>query len=155
MKINTKELVRCLNPAVPHIWLLVIAGLLWSGIGITLCSIAYSWLSVQPLVTEVVPAVVGIGLAIAAYRLGFSKIAAKNTRRILAYANRVCVFAVQEWKGYLIIAFMMTLGIVLRNSAIPKPYLAVVYITIGGALFISSAHYYYSFYTTTLARKVT
>jgi hypothetical protein len=37
---------------------------------------------------------------------------------------------------------MITLGIILRNSAIPKQYLAVIYTTIGGAIFLSSFHYY-------------
>jgi len=42
----------------------------------------------------------------------------------------------------LIIGLMITLGIILRNSAIPKQYLAIIYTTIGGAIFLSSFHYH-------------
>ena len=34
---------------------------------------------------------------------------------------------------------MITLGIALRNLPIPKPYLAVLYTTIGGALFLGKS----------------
>ena len=37
---------------------------------------------------------------------------------------------------------MMALGMALRNSPIPKTYLAIVYETIGGAMLLSSLHYY-------------
>jgi len=84
----------------------------------------------------------GIGMAVAAYYLGFSKIARKNVKRLCLLTERTCVFAFQTWRGYLIIGFMISLGIILRTSAIPKQYLAVVYTTIGGAIFLSSFHYY-------------
>ena len=37
---------------------------------------------------------------------------------------------------------MVVLGIILRSSPIPKQYLAMVYTTIGGALFLASLRYY-------------
>ena len=83
-----------------------------------------------------------MGMAVAAYYLGFSKIARKNIKRLCLLTERTCIFAFQTWKGYLIIGFMITLGVILRNSAIPKQYLAVIYTTIGGAIFLSSLHYY-------------
>ena len=45
-------------------------------------------------------------------------------------------------KSYLLVVFMMALGMVLRNSAFPRIYLSVIYTTIGAALFFSSLHYY-------------
>jgi hypothetical protein len=37
---------------------------------------------------------------------------------------------------------MTALGATLRHSTIPREYLAALYLTIGGALFLSSIHYY-------------
>ena len=37
---------------------------------------------------------------------------------------------------------MMTGGMLLRHSTLPKPWLAVVYAAIGGALLLASRQYY-------------
>jgi hypothetical protein len=42
----------------------------------------------------------------------------------------------------LIIAVMISLGLFLRHSSLPKQYLAVIYLAVGGALFLSSFYYY-------------
>ncbi len=52
-----------------------------------------------------------------------------------------CVFAFQSWKSYLIVVIMIAMGIGLRHSPIPKPYLSVLYIGIGLALILSSFRY--------------
>ena len=46
-----------------------------------------------------------------------------------------------SWKSYLLLGVMMALGIGLRHSPLPKPYLAVLYIGIGLALVLSSVRY--------------
>jgi len=51
------------------------------------------------------------------------------------------LFAFITGKSYLIIAVMITMGIVLRHSAIPKQYLAILYIGIGLGLILSSVRY--------------
>ena len=131
-----------LKPAVTKYWLIALAGLMWTGVGVMLCRLAYIWFAVINRGIAVSLGLFGIGMAVAAYYLGFSKIARKNIKRLCLLTERTCVFAFQTWKGYLIIGFMITLGILLRNSAIPKQYLAVIYTTIGGAIFLSSFHYY-------------
>jgi len=45
------------------------------------------------------------------------------------------------WRSYFIVLLMVTLGIILRHSSIPKNYLAVLYIGIGLALFLSGIRY--------------
>jgi hypothetical protein len=37
---------------------------------------------------------------------------------------------------------MIVLGIALKNLPIPRPYLAILYTMIGGALFLASLQYY-------------
>jgi len=55
--------------------------------------------------------------------------------------DKKCVFSFISWKSYLIIAIMIAMGAILRRSAIPKQYLAVLYIGIGLALILSSVRY--------------
>jgi hypothetical protein len=131
-----------LKPAVTKAWLIAIAGLMWTGVGVMLCRLAYAWLAVINRGMATSLGLLGVVMAVAAYYFGFSKIARKNIKRISLLVEKTCIFAFQTWKGYLIIGFMVTLGIILRNSAIPKQYVAIVYTTIGGAIFLSSFHYY-------------
>jgi len=131
-----------LKPAVTKSWLIAIAGLMWTGVGVMLCRLAYAWLAVINRGMATSLGVVGVVMALVAYYFGFSKIAQKNIKRLGLLTERTCVFAFQTWKGYLTIGFMMILGIILRNSAIPKQYVAIIYTTIGGAIFLSSFHYY-------------
>lgn len=137
---NTKDKWK---PGAPKSWLHITAGLMWSGVGIFLCYLAYSWLKPLPIGRAILLAAGGIVLAGAIYAFGFSKLAVKNIRRIIDLAGeRICVFAFQEWTSYPLVAFMIALGIVLRKSPLPKPLLAVMYTGIGGSLFLASLHYY-------------
>lgn len=107
-----------------------------------LINLAYKWLHPSDNPFALYFAVPGIIAAALAYYFGFSKIALKNIARLYTLPAKACIFAFQAWKSYLIIVFMIVLGITLRHSALPNDYLAVIYITIGGALFLSSIHYY-------------
>jgi hypothetical protein len=89
----------------------------------------------------------GILLAITIHYFGFSIIAKANIKRIRALPNKPCLFAFMSWWNYPLVAFMISLGLVMRHSHIPKYYLGILYLGIGGGLFISSLRYY-----TTLVR---
>jgi hypothetical protein len=41
---------------------------------------------------------------------------------------------------------MITMGTFLRQSSLPKPYLAVIYIGFGGAMLLSSLRYHRNFF---------
>jgi hypothetical protein len=130
------------NPAVSKYWLLTLAGLMWSAVGAMLCRKAYGWFAAISWEGAVPLELFGVLLALIAYRFSFSKIAKKNTERLCKLTERTCIFAFQTWKGYLLIGLMMALSAFLRRSPIPKVYLALLYTTIGGALFLSSFSYY-------------
>jgi hypothetical protein len=136
------------TPAVHKRWLHALAGVMWSGVGIFLMSLAYGWLLPLDLGYAILLALGGVLLAAAIYWFGFSKLAGSNSRRISDYEKRkVCIFAFQKWSSYPLVAFMIGLGITLRRfSPIPKPWLAVMYIGIGGGLFLASFHYYVAFW---------
>jgi len=136
------QLEISLKPAVSKRWLFALAGLMWSGVGVMLCRLAYKWL--QPLNSPQAMTLTASGalMALLVYRFGFSKLALKNIRRIQQLPGRVCLFAFQEWRSYPLVVFMIALGILLRRSPVPKSYLAVLYIGIGSGLLAASTHYF-------------
>jgi hypothetical protein len=131
------------KPAVSKYWLMALAGLMWSLVGIMLCRMAYIWLRAVPGRWALPLGSLGLILALTVHRFGFSKIALKNIARLCVLPDKTCIFAFQAWKSYLIIIFMIILGITLRHSPLPRYFLAVIYTTIGGALFFSSFHFYW------------
>lgn len=137
-------MINKLKPGAPKIWLYFIAGVMWSGVGLWLSWLAYRWLKSGDLLISLVMTVVGILLTLAIYKLGFSAFANRNIHRIQNMASeRPCIFAFQSWTSYPLVAVMISLGIFLREySPIPKPYLAAMYIGIGGSLFLASFHYH-------------
>ena len=134
--------LRSLKPAVSKPWLIALAGLMWSVVGLMLCRLAYHWLAVIRWKGAVPLELLGIVLALTAHQLCFSRIARKNIARLSLLTEKTCIFAFQRWKSYLLIGWMITIGIALRNLPVPGPYLAVLYTTIGGALFLASLQYY-------------
>ena len=135
-------LLKKFKPGVSKYWLLTLAGLVWSTTGVILCRLAYRWFATIRWSEAIPLGLISILLASAVYRFGFFKIAQMNIRRLCLLTERTCIFAFQTWKGYLIIGLMILLGSTLRSSMIPKYYLAILYATIGGALFLASFSYY-------------
>lgn len=73
------------------------------------------------------------------YNFIFSKMIKKHMMRIInSTLGKHCIFSFFDFKSYLIMAFMITFGILLRNSGIVNPiYLGSFYIGLGLALFLS------------------
>jgi len=76
------------------------------------------------------------------HHFGFLRIVDRNLGRIRKIDGKYCVFGFMPWKSYILIAIMMTLGILLKHSGIPKKCLAVIYIGIGLSLALSSIRYF-------------
>ena len=132
------------KPGARKFWLTLLAGLMWSSVGLMLFSISLRWLKEVDLFTDVLLVVGGLLLAAAIYFWGFSKLAGKNIRRIDAIpVQKPCLFAFQAWTSYPLVAVMIAMGIYLRvYSSFPHSLLAITYIGIGGGLFGSSLLYY-------------
>jgi len=135
-------LFNLLKFTVAKVWLFIFAGLMWSGVGVMLCSLAYRWLADLHSFRAVWAGLSGLASSLVVYRFGFLQIAQKNIKRLHAFLEKASPFAFMSAKSYLLVVFMMGLGLVLRNSPLPKVYLSVLYTTIGAALFFSSLHYY-------------
>jgi hypothetical protein len=129
------------KPAVPKSGLLFLAGIIWLSIGIILDSVAYSWLKSEDLRPALLISSIGFVLALLIHHFGFLRLVDKNLGRILPMDGRRCLFSFMPWKSYILVMVMMVGGFLLRHSALPKPYLALVYLAIGTALMLSSVRY--------------
>jgi hypothetical protein len=137
MEINDK-----LKPAVNKNFLLFLAGAVWIAVGTMLISFAYHWLVSYGQKNSWLFAAAGLAISLIIHHFGFLRIVDKNLGRITKMEGRRCAFSFMTWKSYLIVAVMVSMGILLRHSSIPKQYLSVLYIGIGTALILSSIRYF-------------
>ncbi len=129
-----------LNPAVDKKILVLLAGLMWCGVGVMLISFSVNWLA--HFDNRLIFYSAGFIAAMPIHHFGFLKIADKNLNRLLPVTVRKCVFSFMTWKSYIIVIIMVSMGIALRHSPIPKNYLSVLYTGIGLALFLSGLRYF-------------
>ena len=129
------------KPAVTKATLLFLAGFVWVCVGAMLLVLATVWLSTASVNQIYLFTGAGVLLALLAYRFLFVRIVDRNLKRILPIDEKTCLFAFIPWKSYLIILVMISTGVTLRHSAVPKPYLAILYIGMGLALVLSSMRY--------------
>ena len=134
--------LKKLTPAVDKKILVLLAGTMWCGVGIMLVTFAVSWLTAYSGSGTIVFCLCGFVAAMPIHHFGFIKIADKNLNRLLPLEEKKCVFSFMTWKSYIIVLIMVSMGIALRHSAIPKQYLSVLYNGIGLALFLSGLRYF-------------
>jgi len=137
MKVEIKKY----KPAVTREVLLFLAGALWFSVGCILLAFAGFWLLSAERGQRIMCGGAGILIALPVHHFGLLKIVDRNLARLPAGDEKKCLFSFMPWKSYLIIPVMITLGVLLRHSAIPKPYLAILYVGMGLALLLSSLRY--------------
>jgi hypothetical protein len=131
-------------PAARRETLVLVAGIVWSVVGLILVIVAVAWIT-QSDSSAVLPVCCGAAGGYVIYRFAFSRLARKNLVRIYAQSpqkDKVCVFAFQNTRSYFLVVIMMAMGYGMRHSGIPKIDLAPFYIAIGVALILSSLLYY-------------
>ncbi len=111
-----------------------------------LVSFAFVWLSARGGKGAYILGGGGLILSWFIHRFGLMRIVDRNLGRILPIEGKRCLFSFQPWKSYIIILVMIAMGVTLRHSSFPKPYLAVVYMAMGAALLLSSRHYWQHFF---------
>ena len=131
-----------LRPAVDKATLVFLAGLMWCGVGAMLIRYSVMWLVPLTLMSQTIFSLAGLALAFPIYYFGFLRLANKNLNRLLPLAEKRCLFSFMTWKSYLLVPVMVSMGIFLRHSPIPKPYLSVIYSGIGLGLFLSGIWYF-------------
>ena len=145
-------IVSKLNPAIPRRYLFVLGGIMWTSAGALLCVRAAIWLDVFPFQTELALESISLVLAALGYSFKFSRLVQKNIDRIHRLPERACVFAFTAWRGYIMIALMITIGIALRSTLIPTYYIAIPYTAMGGMLLIGSIRFYRQFLSIALKK---
>jgi len=138
--------IRKFTPLVDKKILVLLAGLMWCGVGVMLVSLAVSWLSHCNGKEQIFFYTVGFLAAMPIHHFGFLKIADKNLNRLLPLSEKRCLFSFMTWKSYIIVLIMISMGIELRHSSIPKQYLSILYNGIGLALFLSGIRYFRFFF---------
>ncbi|MCX6833996.1 MAG: hypothetical protein NTW07_02485 [candidate division Zixibacteria bacterium] len=131
-------------PSAKRSILILIAGLVWSAVGLGLIVAAARWLLMSD---EYVLAALILGLIAGwfVYSLGFAGLVRKNLERIRQLApekDRICVFAFQHWRSYVIVVIMIAMGYTLRHLPVARVYIAPIYLAIGLGLTLASLHYY-------------
>jgi hypothetical protein len=130
------------NPAVDKKYLILLAGAMWCGVGVMLICFAVSWMSHYNGKEQGIFFIAGFVAAMPIHHFGFLKLADKNINRLMPLTEKKCLFSFISWKSYLIIVVMMSMGIALRHSSIPKNYLSILYTGIGLGLFLSGLRYF-------------
>ncbi len=138
-----KIFIEALKPGIPKRALLFLAGIVWTFAGGMLLwrgalmmaeNREHLWLKL------LICAVTG-GLF---YYFLFNHISLKHITRIknLPY-ERPCAFSFFNWKSYLMMVVMISMGIGLRTTGlVPLKYLSVMYITMGIPLSLSALRFY-------------
>jgi hypothetical protein len=136
------ELLYKLKPGVPRQVLLFIAAVIWGFAAYKLLRISVTllantrhhfWYSVS----------VGLIGSIIFYRFVFSRVTTRYINRIRRLPiERPCLFAFFDLRGYALMIFMITCGILFRRFVpVPDAYVAAFYGMIGLSLMISSMRY--------------
>lgn len=133
--------------------LVIMPGLMWCGVGVMLIHYAVLWLSPYPVKQQLLFYAAGFLAAMPIHHFGFLKIVDKNLNRLLPLTEKRSVFSFMTWKSYLIVLVMVTMGIILRHSQVPKNYLSILYNGIGLGLFLSGIRYFRFFIMLVLDKR--
>lgn len=126
-----------LKPGASRTAHLLVSASLWTAVGIMLMLRGTVWLYSVGGLWLLFPAVaLGTGKSL----LVLDKSAKKSIYRIVRFKDGKCLGAVYSVKTWLLVLLMMLAGCLLRNSALPKEFLGVFYVTVGWGLFFSSRH---------------
>lgn len=139
-------ILKKLNPAVDKKILVLLAGSMWCGVGVMLISLAIRWLIIYNGPVKWIFSISGFMAALPIHHFGFLKIADKNLNRLLPLSEKRCIFSFMTWRSYIIVLIMVSMGIALRHSQLPKEYLSILYNGIGLALFLSGIRYFRFFF---------
>ena len=146
--------VLSLPPRVPKIALLLVAGIVWGFAGVKILSIG-----IPDMVSTWVWPALNLAAAAAVFLLFFflifRRMVRKHRGRIMGYdPEKVFLLAFFDWKGYLIMGFMMTFGIVLRGlQVVPPLYLGTFYTGLGSSLAGAGACFLLAFVKELMARR--
>ncbi len=122
--------------------LILIAGIVWILVGFMLSRLAILWWQTYTGSFVFIFILIGLILGVAKGYFIVTRVVITNIKRITQLNGNSFILAFISLKTYLLIAGMMILGILLRNSVFPKQYLAIIYMGVGLAMIFSSYPYF-------------
>ena len=136
---SLKRFFVSLKPGVPKRWLFFMAAMVWGYAAFRVLKMAlkYAPESSLPLWGVILLGLIGFVIF---FNFVFLKVCRKHIHRISSMEQkRPCLFAFFGWKSYLLIAFMVSMGIFFaRMELIPLFLQGIFYIALGGSLFLSA-----------------
>ncbi len=131
-------------PSVPRKVLVFGAGFLWVVIGAFMIyrAVGISYQFGSPFNY---PILIGFIIGYVKHQFVFSKIVKRNLERIRELAphkSKICLFAFQPMQAYLIVMFMVSLGILIKQLGLPDDLRMVIFTMVGTALFLSGIRYF-------------
>lgn len=146
MKFDRIKIKNCkCKPGVPRKDLFLAASAFWLLVALKLLSKANGFFAGKSVDFWIIgTGVIGI---IPFYYFVFKRVSLRYILRIKRMTiERPCLFSFFDYRGYLLIGFMIGLGVLTsRMSFIPDLGLNTFFISLGGALLISSARFFKAF----------
>lgn len=136
--INKRAFIA-LKPGVPKRWLFFMAAIVWGYAAFRVLKMAFQFAPESSLPLWVVIVLGLMGFVIFFYFV-FLKVCRKHIRRISSMEEKKpCLFAFFGWESYLLIAVMVSMGVIFaRMELIPLYLQGIFYIALGGSLFLSA-----------------
>ncbi len=131
-----------LKPEVHKKWLYWVSGFLWLAVGLMLCLRGLWWVKADGRLWAWGLYLTALLVSYFMGRFFLFRLARRNLKRLDGKPERLCCFAFQPWRSYLVIILMILLGIGLRRSDLPRIGLAAIYALMGGALIWASGLYF-------------
>jgi len=139
--------IEFLTPRVSKHYLLLFAALVWTFAGVMLL---FRGITLNKTLPQywVVELIAGLIAGLLFYRLLFNRISSKHVIRIQNLPiEQPCLFSFFNFRSYLMMFSMITLGILLRISGlVSTEFLSLMYITMGIPLLMSSFRFYQTFF---------
>lgn len=136
---SLKRFFVLLKPGVPKRWLFFMAALVWAYAAYRVLKMAWQYAPQSSLALWKV-IVLGLVGFVLFFNFVFLKVCRKHIRRISSMEQKKpCLFAFFGWKSYLLIAIMVSMGVVFaRWQLIPLFLQGIFYISLGLSLFLSA-----------------
>ncbi len=132
--------------------LLLLACLVWSIAGVNILRIGF--MEYKPYYSEI-NYLLSVVVFVVFQIFVFGKLVKKHTERISNYTEERHLFMkFFDGKSFVIMSFMMILGIVLRSGGlVPKRFIAVFYAGLGASLLLAGLKFGYNFIREEFKRK--
>ncbi len=140
-----KKLLYSYKPSVPKRYLLLIAGLVWTFAGCMLF-LKGTYYLVNNTSHLLIRYLIAVPFGITFYLVLFAKISLKHINRIRTIdIARPCLFSFFNFRSYIMMGVMMSMGIMLRRfDVIDHDILYTFYLGMGTPLLISAARFYFA-----------